>query len=38
MASIFGSALVQFTLVWWLTRETGSASVLAGSIYVRTDP
>jgi DHA3 family macrolide efflux protein-like MFS transporter len=27
--SIFGSALVQFTLVWWLTRETGSASVLA---------
>ena len=29
MVSIFGSALVQFTLVWWLTRETGSASVLA---------
>lgn len=31
MASIFGSALVQFTLVWWLTRETGSASVLAAA-------
>ena len=29
MLSIFGSALVQFTLVWWLTQETGSATVLA---------
>jgi len=29
MLSILGSALVQFTLVWWLTRETGSATVLA---------
>lgn len=27
--SIFGSALVQFALVWHLTRETGSATVLA---------
>ncbi len=27
--SLFGSALVQFALVWWLTRETGSATVLA---------
>jgi MFS transporter, DHA3 family, macrolide efflux protein len=29
MVSIFGSELVQFSLVWWLTRETGSATVLA---------
>ncbi len=29
MVSIMGSSLVQFTLVWWLTRETGSATVLA---------
>ena len=27
--SLFGSALVQFALIWWLTKETGSATVLA---------
>lgn len=27
--SMFGSLLVQFALVWYLTRETGSATVLA---------
>jgi len=27
--SLVGSALVQFALVWWLTIETGSATVLA---------
>lgn len=27
--SLFGSSLVQFALIWWLTRETGSATVLA---------
>jgi MFS transporter, DHA3 family, macrolide efflux protein len=27
--SILGSNLVQFALVWWLTAETGSATVLA---------
>jgi len=27
--SLFGSALVQFALVWWLTQTTGSATVLA---------
>ncbi|GAB4415599.1 MAG: MFS transporter [Anaerolineales bacterium] len=27
--SLFGSSLVQFALVWYLTRETGSATVLA---------
>lgn len=27
--SIFGSQLVQFALVWWLTLRTGSATVLA---------
>ena len=27
--SLFGSQLVQFALIWWLTKETGSATVLA---------
>lgn len=27
--SLFGSALVQFALVWWITLDTGSATVLA---------
>ena len=27
--SLLGSMGVQFALIWWLTRETGSASVLA---------
>src|SRR5262245_54589440 len=27
--SIVGSMAVQFALIWWLTRETGSAAVLA---------
>jgi DHA3 family macrolide efflux protein-like MFS transporter len=27
--SLFGSSLVSFALVWWLTAETGSATVLA---------
>jgi len=27
--SLLGSELVQFTLVWWLTKTTGSATVLA---------
>jgi len=27
--SLFGSQLVQFALIWWLTSETGSAIVLA---------
>jgi DHA3 family macrolide efflux protein-like MFS transporter len=27
--SLVGSSLVQFALVWWLTRKTGSATVLA---------
>ena len=29
--SILGSRLVQFALVWWMTKETGSAVVLATS-------
>ena len=29
--SILGSSLVQFALIWWLTRTTGSATVLAAS-------
>ncbi len=29
MLSLLGSALVQFSLVWWLTKETGSATILA---------
>lgn len=27
--SVLGSQLVQFALIWWLTQETGSATVLA---------
>jgi len=27
--SLLGSALVQFALIWWLTKTTGSATVLA---------
>ncbi|MCP5097793.1 MAG: MFS transporter [Chloroflexi bacterium] len=27
--SLFGSAIVQFALIWWLTLETGSATILA---------
>lgn len=27
--SIFGSMLVQFALIWWLTKTTGSATILA---------
>ena len=30
-ASLLGSRLVQFALVWWLTRKTGSAVVLSAA-------
>jgi len=29
MVSLLGSQLVQFALIWWLTKTTGSATVLA---------
>ncbi len=32
--SLFGSNLVSFALVWWLTQKTGSAAVLATSTLV----
>lgn len=32
--SLLGSSLVQFALIWWLTRTTGSATVLATSTLV----
>jgi DHA3 family macrolide efflux protein-like MFS transporter len=32
--SLFGSALVQFALVWYLTKQTGSATVLASATLV----
>ena len=32
--SLFGSGLVQFALIWWLTDTTGSATVLAGATIV----
>jgi DHA3 family macrolide efflux protein-like MFS transporter len=32
--SLFGSSLVQFALVWWLTQSTGSATVLATATLV----
>lgn len=32
--SLLGSQLVQFALVWWLTKQTGSATVLATATLV----
>jgi DHA3 family macrolide efflux protein-like MFS transporter len=32
--SLIGSALVQFALVWWMTKTTGSATVLATATLV----
>ena len=32
--SLFGSALVQFALIWWLTQRSGSATVLASATLV----
>jgi MFS transporter, DHA3 family, macrolide efflux protein len=32
--SMVGSRLVQFSLVWWLTRETGSGTILATATLV----
>lgn len=32
--SLFGSSLVQFALIWWLTTTTGSATVLATATLV----
>jgi DHA3 family macrolide efflux protein-like MFS transporter len=32
--SLIGSSLVQFALVWWMTRTTGSATVLATATLV----
>jgi DHA3 family macrolide efflux protein-like MFS transporter len=36
--SLLGSKIVQFALVWWLTEETGSATVLATSTLVALVP
>lgn len=33
-ASLFGSAVVQFALAWYLARETGSATVLSTALIV----
>jgi len=32
--SLFGSQAVQFAMIWWLTVETGSATVLATAAFV----
>jgi MFS transporter, DHA3 family, macrolide efflux protein len=32
--SLFGSALVQFALIWWLAQKSGSATVLAIAVMV----
>lgn len=32
--SLFGSQLVQFALIWWLTEKTGSATVLATASFI----
>ncbi len=37
-ASLFGSAVVNFALAWYLTRETGSATVLATALIVAIIP
>ena len=36
--SLIGSMLTGFALVWWLTRSTGSATVLATASLVQTLP
>ena len=36
--SILGSQLVQFALIWWLTKTSGSATVLAGATLVALVP
>jgi len=36
--SLFGSSIVQFSLVWWLTQKTGSATVLATATLVAVLP
>ncbi|HSN75506.1 MAG TPA: MFS transporter [Anaerolineae bacterium] len=36
--SLLGSSLVQFALVWWLTQQTGSATVLATATLVAVLP
>ncbi len=36
--SLFGSAVVNFALVWYLTRETGSATVLASALMIAMIP
>jgi len=33
-ASLLGSSLVQFALAWYLTKGTGSATVLATAVMV----
>ena len=37
-ASLFGSAVVNFALAWYLTRETGSATVLATALMMAMIP
>ena len=36
--SILGTNAVQFALIWWLTRETGSATVLALAAFIGLAP
>ena len=36
--SLLGSNLVQFALIWWITRETGSAALLATATLVAIIP
>ena len=36
--SLLGSQLVQFALIWWLTKTTGSATVLATAVLVSLVP
>ncbi len=36
--SLVGSQAVQFALIWWLTQETGSATVLAAAAFLGLGP
>ncbi len=36
--SLFGTQLVQFALVWWITKSTGSATALAGATLIALFP
>ncbi|MHA2054174.1 MAG: MFS transporter, partial [Candidatus Hodarchaeales archaeon] len=38
LISLFGSNIVQFTIIWWITVETGSELMLAISTFIGFGP